>query len=82
MCEIKLQFLVQILLSSCSASESYVFECPNKCGRRYKHKNNLYTHVTFECGKAKQFKCSLCQQAYSRKGTLKVHLITVHKLII
>lgn len=54
--------------------------CPN-CGRQYKYKCGLYTHMTFECGKERQFKCEMCNQSYSRKGTLKSHRISVHKLI-
>lgn len=56
--------------------------CPNGCGRYYKYKSGLYTHVTYECGQKKQFECNLCHQTFSRKGTLKAHTITIHKIII
>lgn len=57
------------------------FYCPNNCGRKYKYKYSLHNHLKYECGVEKKFKCSECGRAFTQKGNLKTHLITVHKKI-
>ncbi|XP_039285461.1 uncharacterized protein LOC120351635 [Nilaparvata lugens] len=36
------------------------FECTN-CGKRYKYKRNLQTHMKLECGKEPHLKCPYCE---------------------
>ena len=54
----------------------------NKCGRYYRHRNNLYVHQRFECGKEPQFKCEFCNYRAKLKGNLKKHVIGVHQIQI
>lgn len=61
-------------------SQQEVHQCP-KCGRRYKQKQNLTTHIRLDCGKEGQFPCLLCPYKAKRNNILKFHLITKHKII-
>ncbi|XP_065209945.1 gastrula zinc finger protein XlCGF7.1-like [Planococcus citri] len=45
-----------------------LFACPNACGRRYKYKKGLQQHLNYECGREKQFKCTLCPRAFHHKS--------------
>ncbi|KAE8747880.1 hypothetical protein FOCC_FOCC005493 [Frankliniella occidentalis] len=49
-----------------------------RCGKRYRHKPTLYTHLRFECGKEPQFKCPHCPQRSKRKTTLHLHIRRMH----
>ncbi|CAH0381253.1 unnamed protein product [Bemisia tabaci] len=53
------------------------FDC-TRCGRKYKYKNNLKTHIKVECGKEPSFGCEECHQKFHHFGTLKRHCILVH----
>lgn len=53
-------------------------ECDN-CGRCYSHRNNLYIHKRFICGKEPQFKCQFCEHRAKLKGNLKKHIASVHQ---
>lgn len=50
----------------------------NNCGRNYKQKRNLTTHVRLECGKEGQFSCIFCPHRSKRKAHLKVHIFSKH----
>lgn len=58
------------------------YECPNRCGRSYKHTATLYQHLKYDCGKEKQFKCVECNRTFARKNHLKVHVYNVHRKLI
>lgn len=53
------------------------FSCA-KCNRVYKHKNNLYRHVRFECGVNPQFQCPMCPFKAKQKDNLKSHMLVKH----
>lgn len=51
-----------------------------KCGRFYKYKRSLKTHIKFECGKTPQFQCQHCPFKTYQKGNLKIHVGRKHIL--
>lgn len=59
-----------------------VFFCTNKCGRKYKSKTALYTHLKYECGVDPQFHCQVCHKSYKHKCTFKVHMIRDHGIVL
>lgn len=56
--------------------------CANGCGQKYKNKSSYYRHMKFECGVPKKFNCSSCAKKFARKSTLKIHMVTQHKIFI
>lgn len=57
------------------------YNCPNNCGRCYRSKYSLKNHLKYECGVERKFKCQECGRAFTQKGNLKTHVITIHKKI-
>jgi uncharacterized C2H2 Zn-finger protein len=53
------------------------FRC-KKCGKLYRWKNSLYTHVRLECGKEPQFQCPFCPHRAKLKGNLQKHMKLKH----
>jgi len=53
------------------------FRC-KKCGKLYRWKNSLYTHVRLECGKEPQFQCPYCPHRAKLKGNLQKHMKLKH----
>jgi len=56
------------------------FYC-NNCGRSYKYKRGLSNHQKYECGVQPKFSCNYCLKKFAQKGTLRSHLVIVHKFI-
>ena len=48
------------------------------CGKLYRWKNSLYTHVRLECGKEPQFQCPYCPHRAKLKGNLQKHIKLKH----
>lgn len=48
------------------------------CGRSYKNKQHMTRHMTSECGVQPKFRCKYCIKSFTRKQTLKIHLVQVH----
>lgn len=58
-----------------------VFIC-HRCPKKYKTKNSLVRHWTYECGVIPKFQCKFCLRRYAYKKTLQHHIDTIHKEII
>lgn len=58
------------------------YHCPNQCGRHYKQKSGLKQHLKNECGVLPRFVCSICLKSCSYKNVLKLHMATVHNLLL
>lgn len=58
-----------------------IYECPNGCGRKYKNRRSIWTHLKYECRRDKQFNCSYCGKNFARKGQLKSHCVITHRVI-
>lgn len=64
------------------AIDSNLFEC-KKCGRVYRTKSSLNSHIKLICGKPPQFKCDLCgDRTFKQKGNYKLHLLRVHNIMM
>ncbi len=55
------------------------FKC-DQCGRTYKQKANLASHLLFECGVEPSVTCPQCDKRFKRKDFLKRHLIEIHNV--
>lgn len=53
---------------------SYGFECPNVCGRNYKHKRSLVSHLKVESGKNLSFLCPYCDQTSFHKANFDLKI--------
>ena len=53
------------------------FPCP-RCGRRYKRKDSVTTHLRFECGILPQFTCPVCQHKVSHRRYIQKHIARKH----
>ncbi len=61
------------------------FPCPNDCGRSYKHKRHLTSHMRYECIKTvhnRPFPCCYCGSSFSRRPLLKRHVLIIHKTVL
>lgn len=85
-------FLLIILLDLSQWSQNSFFEiskadpvfCPNQCGHCYRGKwrrSHLKQHLNNECGGSKKFLCNICYKHFSQKGSLKQHMILIHRLL-
>ena len=54
------------------------FKC-HQCGKVYRWKGNLQTHLRIECGKPPQLQCPFCPQRFKHKSHLKRHMLCRHK---
>ncbi|XP_073973429.1 zinc finger E-box-binding homeobox 2-like [Rhodnius prolixus] len=52
------------------------------CGKSYKYKNGLNSHIKYECGQTPQFHCPYCPHSSHQKSNLKVHLVKKHRMTI
>lgn len=64
-----------------SMSSMSPLTCP-QCGRTYKMKRNLKTHMKFECGGQRNFMCHLCPSKYTQNISLRRHLLQRHNLYL
>lgn len=49
------------------------FNC-HQCGRVYKRKIHLNSHLRYECGKEPQFKCDFCDKKFHQKSNYRAHV--------
>lgn len=45
-----------------------------RCGKGYKRRKTLFSHLRYECSKTAENKCHLCAYKTKRKSNLKRHL--------
>ncbi|XP_050430578.1 gastrula zinc finger protein XlCGF8.2DB-like [Adelges cooleyi] len=50
--------------------------CPHTCGRSYKNKHSLASHLKYECGVKPQFSCQNCSRTFKLKHHLKSHMMS------
>lgn len=55
--------------------------CP-QCGRNYRHKTTMLTHIKYECNKEPQFVCIFCGKRIYYPSNFKKHLILKHGYMI
>lgn len=71
--------IVNIFLGSETVVNKNIYTCKNiNCKRTYMSRGSFYNHVQYECGGRKQFMCWVCNKKFGQKGTLKMHLYTIH----
>ncbi|XP_034185330.1 uncharacterized protein LOC117606608 isoform X11 [Osmia lignaria lignaria] len=54
------------------------FPCP-KCTSCFNRKNNLYTHLKFECGQLPRFGCPYCHYASKKSSNIRAHVRRKHR---
>jgi hypothetical protein len=73
---------IEYIIASCFTDDATVLYCPKYCGRRYKSKCALRSHLKYECGVNPRLKCEECGKLFLRTHHLKSHVIFVHKKIV
>ncbi|XP_053974124.1 longitudinals lacking protein-like isoform X16 [Hylaeus volcanicus] len=53
------------------------FPCP-KCTSTFNRKNNLYSHLKFECGQLPRFGCPYCNYASKKSSNIRAHVRRKH----
>lgn len=53
------------------------FPCP-KCASTFNRKNNLYSHLKFECGQLPRFGCPYCDYASKKSSNIRAHVRRKH----
>lgn len=71
-----------MLLGFSSYGPKNRLECPRNCGRSYKWRSHLSTHLRLECGVPKQFQCHSCKKRFTRNSTLTKHLYSAHGIFV
>ncbi|XP_050430577.1 zinc finger protein 586-like [Adelges cooleyi] len=54
------------------------YYCINGCGKSYKNKQHMTRHARSECGCQAKFRCQYCMKSFTRKQSLKLHIVVVH----
>jgi len=54
------------------------FQCPG-CGKVYRWRKNMISHMRLECGKEPQFQCPHCPQRTTQKSSLLTHIHNKHR---
>lgn len=55
---------------------NHKWPCPQNCGRSYKNKHSLASHLKYECGVQPQFICKNCTRTFKLKHHLKSHTMS------
>ncbi|PBC34083.1 Longitudinals lacking protein [Apis cerana cerana] len=53
------------------------FPCP-RCTSIFNRKNNLYSHLKFECGQLPRFGCPYCDYASKKSSNIRAHVRRKH----
>jgi len=66
-----------------SAKQKYfgedAFKC-TQCGRTYRRKKNVISHMKYECNKDPQFVCTICGKATYYRSNFKKHMAVTHQI--
>lgn len=57
------------------------FKC-TQCGRTYRRKKNVTTHMKYECNKEPQFVCTICGKATYYRSNFKRHMVVWHRIFV
>lgn len=60
----------------CDPGNRCKWPCPQRCGRSYKNKHSLASHLRYECGVQPQFNCKNCSRTFKLKHHLKSHVMS------
>ncbi len=58
---------------------THPYKC-DRCGRTYKYKKYLVSHLTVACGVESSLPCPQCNHLFKRKSGLKLHLVEIHQV--
>lgn len=72
--------LSQALLAPVREWNEFCMHRCEKCGRGYRHRENLLRHIRVECGKEAQFHCIYCKYETKHKNNLLRHLRCRHQV--
>lgn len=72
-----LQMSLEVQQPSGSSNGPGAFQCPN-CGKFYKYRRNMLSHLKLECGMEPQFCCQFCPRRYKQKSKLQIHVGSKH----
>lgn len=56
-----------------------IFQCPNNCGRVYKYKSGMLSHLKLQCGQEPKFSCQFCDKKFYYRSNLKKHVFVTCK---
>lgn len=82
MISLKLMFLTGRTSNSLLEDSKDDIYCPNKCGRKYKHRGSVARHLKFECGVKPKFQCTICSKYFKQRINFKIHMIRIHSCIL
>lgn len=57
------------------------YVCPKKCGKKYKYKAGLSSHLKYECGVEPKFECYVCYRKFAHRSNMRSHLCRKHKIL-
>ncbi|KAI4484266.1 hypothetical protein M0804_007722 [Polistes exclamans] len=63
--------------TSSSSKSKKRFSCP-RCGSTFNRKNNLGTHMKYECGQLPRFGCPYCQYCSKKSSNIRAHVPRKH----
>lgn len=79
---LKIMLLTGRTSNPLSDNNKVEIHCPNKCGRKYKHRGSVARHLKFECGVTPKFQCTLCTKYFKQRINFKIHMIRIHSCIM
>ncbi|EFN84250.1 Longitudinals lacking protein, isoforms A/B/D/L [Harpegnathos saltator] len=65
------------ILSPRATQDKGTFPCP-KCSSIFNRKNNLYSHLKFECGQLPRFGCPYCDYTSKKSSNIRAHVRRKH----
>lgn len=75
-------FVCHTIIGAQSVDFDEEIHCPNRCGRKYKHKGSVARHLKYECGVNPKFQCIICLKPFKQRINHKIHMIRIHNCVI